>query len=157
MQPHAVCVVCVFIPSLLHLQVYDVDQISPLATVYIVPFTPSPPHIGDVVSIMKYISEFLIPQSDWSVIYTYTAAQSLGASWGACGLNKLGASMVGFETKCRSTEHGWWEGLPQNEVALVPGSPLKNGRATSFPVGGESLGMRFVPGHVSILHFTSLL
>lgn len=111
MQPHAVCVVCVFIPSLLHLQVYDVDQISPLATVYIVPLTP---HIGDVVSIMKYISEFLIPQSDWSVIYTYTAAQSLGASWGACGLNKLGASMVGFETKCRSTEH-WMVGRPASE------------------------------------------
>ena len=52
---------------------------------------------------------------------------------------------------------GWWEGLPRNEVALVLGSLLKTGRATSFPVGGESLGMRFVPGHVSILHFTSLL
>ena len=112
MQPHAVCVVCVFIPSLLHLQVYDVDQISPLATVYIVPFTPSPPHIGDVVSIMKYISEFLIPQSDWSVIYTYTAAQSLGASWGVWfKQDKLFLVQVWFETKCRSTEH-WMVGRP---------------------------------------------
>jgi len=52
----------------------------------------------------------------------------------------------------------WMVGRPGNEV---PGSLLKKGESfklgTSFPVGGESLGMRLVPGHISILHFTSLL